>query len=310
MKADMFDRIIDRVLSQARIVSCVLHYYNEPTLNPHMPEIVRRAKAKGLMTLMSTNGSYPDNLKRCMAEGLDNLIFSVSGWTQKVHEKSHDHTDIELIKKSMEYTSANLKPGQFVRVGWHDYAYNKHEQPMMHEFSDRLGFKFTPYQTSVLPLDLPTEIFDRMDRGEPVEEHVAERDIPTKLKDAAKMCKDRRHFTCIYQHRMVAVDGNGKLYSCPAKIGRINIRESVFETDLEQFNDNRYKDPACVRCRELGAHVYGMQKYHASLGTAAELGRKAEDTWRALGLGARFPKLTAKIAGMFYERPGKKGVTK
>src|SRR5690242_19267904 len=75
MKADMFDRIIDRVLSQARIVSCVLHYYNEPTMNPHMPEIIRRAKAKGLVTLMSTNGSYPDNLKRCMAEGLDNLIF-------------------------------------------------------------------------------------------------------------------------------------------------------------------------------------------------------------------------------------------
>jgi len=310
MKADMFERIIDSVSKQARITSCVLHYYNEPTLNPHMPDVVRVAKKKGLFTLMSTNGSYPENLKKCMEAGVDNLIFSVSGWTQKTHERSHDHTNLDLIKESMKYTSAHLKPGQFVRVGWHDYAYNKDEQPMMRAFAESLGFKFTPYETSLLPLDLPTAIFEEIDKGHKIEEHAGEKDLATKMPEAAMMCKERRHFTCVYQHRMVAVDGNGKLYCCPAKIGRSNIRASVFETDLEQFNKDRYSDPQCVRCHELGAHVYGMQKYHASLGTMAELGRKAEDAWRALGVGARFPKLTRKVLSMLYERPGKKEITK
>lgn len=310
MKPDVFERIIDHVSKQARITSCVLHYYNEPTLNPHMPDIVRIAKKKGLFTLMSTNGSYPENLKKCMAEGVDNLIFSVSGWTQKTHERSHAHTNIDVIKASMEYTSAHLKPGQFVRVGWHDYWYNKEEQPLMREFSDKLGFKFTPYQTSLLPLDLPTQIFDEMDKGHIVQEHVGEKDLATKMKDAAKMCKDRRHFTCVYQERMVAVDGNAKFYCCPAKIGRSNIRSSVFETDLEQFYKDRFNDPQCVRCHELGAHVYGMQKYHASLSPMAELGRKAEDVWRSFGLGAKFPRLTRTVTSLFYERPGKKKITK
>jgi pyruvate-formate lyase-activating enzyme len=310
MKPEMFERILDTILAQARITSCLLYYYNEPTLNPHMPDLVRVAKKKGLVTLISTNGSYPENLKRCMAEGVDNLIFSVSGWTQKVHERSHNHTNIELIKANMEETSRNLKPGQFVRVGWHDYWYNKEEQPMMREFAERLGFKFTPYQTSLLPLDLPVQIFEQMDKGLPVEEHVGEKDLATKMKDAAKMCKDRRHFTCAYQHRMVAIDGNGMLYSCSAKIGKDNMRTSVFETDLEQFNKDRFKDPVCIRCKELGAHVYGTQRYNMSLSFKAELHRRAEDTWRALGLGAAFPNLTKTLIKTFYERPGKKAITK
>jgi pyruvate-formate lyase-activating enzyme len=309
MKPEMYERILDRVLEQARITSSLLYYYNEPTLNPHMPELVRITKKKGIVALMSTNGSYPENLKRCMAEGLDNLIFSVSGWTQKVHERSHDHTNIELIKASMKYTSEHLKPEQFVRVGWHDYWYNKEEQPLMRAYAESLGFKFTPYQTSLLPLDAPVQIFEALDKGLPVEEHPGEKDLATKLKEAAKMCKDRRHFSCAYQHRMVAIDGNGMLYSCSAKIGKGNMRTSVFDTDLEQFNKERFKDPVCVRCHELGAHVYGTQRHHSSLSVGAELRRKAEDTWRALGLGSAFPNLTKTLIKTFYERPGKKAMT-
>src|ERR1700722_220830 len=309
LKPDMWERILDRILEQARISSVLLYYYNEPTMSPYMPDLIKVSKKKNLVVLMSTNGSYPENLKRCMAEGLDNLIFSVSGFTQAVHERSHDHTNIELIKENMRTTSKNLKPGQFVRVGWHDYWYNKEEQPLMKKFAEDLGFKFTPYQTSLLPLDAPLKIFEDLHKGVAVQPHPGEKDLAMKVPDAFKMCLDRKHFSCPYQNRMVAVDGNGMLYSCSAKIGKGNMRTSVFETDLEQFNRERFKDPVCVRCKEIGAHVYGTQRYTMSLSMKAHLTRKAEDTWRALGLGSAFPNLTKTLIKTFYERPGKKKIT-
>ncbi len=219
----MYARIVDRIFEQnVKIISTILHYYNEPTLNPHMPEIIKLGKRRGILTVMSTNGSYPENLAKCMEAGLDNLIFSISGFTQEIHERSHKYTDIEKIKQNMISVSKNLKAGQFVRVGWHDYAYNEHEKELMREFTESLGFKFTSYYTSVLPLDIPLQAFEIVQQRKEWIPTPAERDIRTPLSQAAKMCKERRHFKCVYQHRMVTIDSRGFLYNCAAKIGEHN----------------------------------------------------------------------------------------
>lgn len=42
MTLEMFKRIVDRVQSQGHILSVILHYLNEPTMNPHMPDIGSR----------------------------------------------------------------------------------------------------------------------------------------------------------------------------------------------------------------------------------------------------------------------------
>lgn len=268
-----------------------------------MPGIIRYARSRKVETLMSTNGSYPDALAKCMAEGLRNLIFSVSGWTQAVHERSHRYTDIELIKRSMVRTSENLKPGQFVRVGWHDYLYNRHEQAKMKDFSESLGFQFTPYQTSVLPLDLPIKRFYELEDDPNTPDTPAERDVITKLATAKQLCADRKHFTCIYQQRMVAIDGNGMLYSCAARTYKENVRESVFEICIEEFNRRRLSDPDCNACKAVGGHVYGMQKYQSPLNLLHHCLRVGEDIYRGLGIGGRFPWITRMLNRWTYERP-------
>lgn len=306
MKEAMFERIISKVLEQANISGVVLHYYNEPTMNPHMPAVIKVASSRGIASMMSTNGSYPDILHKCMAANLTNLIISVSGWTQSIHERSHKHTDIELIKKSMIEIRKNLKSFQHVRVGWHDYAYNEHEKPLMAAFCKELGFKFTPYYTSVLPLEIPLQIFDQVAHGIIPTTHVAERDIRMPLKHAAKLCMARKHFTCVYQQRMITVDGNGMIYNCAAKVIPSNVRCSIFDVSLESFQKARFSDSDCVKCKSIGGHVYGTQKYDASLSFSAAVMRKAEDIYRRAGISAMFPKLSAKIMGLVYERPGKR----
>ena len=309
MKADMFARILDRILEQGNIISVVLHYYNEPTLNPHMPYVIREAKKRKLDTRMSTNGSRPELLMRCYEEGIDNLIFSVSGFTQAIHERSHHGISIDTVKQAM-IDVAKLRdekfPGSYIKAGWHDYLYNRHEAHLMKQFCINNGIYFDSYQTSVLPLYVVTKRFYELRSADNLPELSPERDLLTKLPEAALMCKERKHWECIYQNGMFAVDGNGSVSICPADISNednSNTYGNIFNINLKQFTEDRKKCSWCFRCKSVGAHVYGMQKYRTPITPMLELRRKAEDIYRQLGLGHRFPKLSKFLGSLMYERP-------
>jgi len=313
MKPDMMERILGYIERRGRVISATHHFYNEPTLNPHIAELVATCHRHGVHCLMSTNGSYPDKLLPVLKQGLTNLIFSVSGWTQKVHERSHKGVNIETVKEAMimasDYVARNrdFKGGRmFVRVSWHDYEYNEHERDLMEAFSDHLGFKFTPYNTGLLPLEQAQARMLQavMDPLSP--EHPGERDLRTKLKEAAVLCRERKHWECINQQRMITVDGDGYLHNCCVKAHDDNRRASLFETDLEAFNDYREKlDADCRACKARGHHVYAMQQYRLPTGPWTEAKKAAENWWRRHSLGGAFPRLAALRSQWTYDRPNK-----
>lgn len=304
MRLEMFKRIIDRVLEQnCLITGVIMHYYNEPTANPWMAEMVAYCRQNKILSHLSTHGGFPEKLKPIMAAGLDSLIFSVSGWTNPVHQRSHKGIDIEAVRASMRYTSDHLLPHQWVRVGWHDYAYNRHEQPLMRAYAKDLGFVFDSYQTSVRPYELVFPVWEKMDRGEEIIEHPAERDLLTKMTETKQLCYDRRHFSCPYQYRMVSIDGNGMLYCCAGRTSPDNIRQSVFDVDLEDFQERRWTDPQCVSCKSVGGHVYAHQKHHEPLNPLWTIRRRAEDFYRYWSLGAYVHPVQRFLLKMTYERP-------
>lgn len=313
MTADMLERILDRVEVFGRVISATHHYYNEPTLNPHIAELVAACHRRGVHCLMSTNGSYPDKLRPVLEQGLTNLIFSVSGWTQAVHERSHRNVRIDTVREAMRMAAGvvasrrDFRGGRmFVRVSWHDYEYNRHERDYMRQFSEDLGFKFTSYNTGLLPLEQAQErmVQSVLDPDSP--EHPGERDLRTKLKEAATLCRERRHWPCINQQRMITVDGDGVLHNCCVKAHDANKRGSIFETDLEEFDRyRREEDPDCRACLAAGHHVYAMQQYRLPLGPWTTAKKRGEALWRRFNLGGVFPQLSAWRSQWTYDRPQK-----
>jgi len=311
MTPAMLEQILDYILKQGKIISASHHFYNEPTSLPHIAQLVKLCHDRGIYCFMSTNGSFWKGLKPVMEQGLTNLIMSISGFTNEIHQRSHKGVDIEVVKRNMIEVSKIIHSRRdfaggrmFVRVSWHDYEYNEHEKPLMKKFSDDLGFHFTPYNTGLLPLEQAQARMLEAAANPNSPEHPGERDLRTKLIEAHKLCGERKHWTCINQGRMLTVDGDGILHNCCVKAHDANKRGSLFETDLEEFQNYReHSDMDCFNCKKHGHHVYAMQQYRLPLGVKTTVKKFAEDTWRKHNLGGVFPKLSALRSQWSYDRP-------
>jgi len=315
MKPDMMERILNHIEKFGPVVSATHHYYNEPTANPHTPENIRVCHDHSIRCLMSTNGSFWKGLKPVMEQGLTNLIFSVSGWSQSVHERSHAGVNVETLRANMIETARVISgrngkdffgERMFVRVSWHNYDYNRHEMATMKQFSEDLGFTFTVYDTGLLPLERAQArmIQATKDPGSPMD--IGERDLRTKLAEAAQLCFERKHFPCINQQRMITVDSDGNLHNCCVKAHDANKRGSLFNTDLEEFNRYRMeKDADCKKCKAHGHHVYAMQQYRVPVGWLTTAKQFGATKWRELRLNTLFPSVSNWRSKGTYVRPRK-----
>jgi len=300
MRPEVLDRALTHIGSQVKITSVVCHNYNEPSLIPWLWELIYTVKKHNTLVFLSTNLSCTpkmfDNLRRALAFGVDNFIISCSGFTQKTYEISHKGGDIELVKRLMREVARIKRKDTPVRVGWHQYRYNTHEEPLMREYAESLGFTFTPYACSLLPLEVAIEA---MESGVP---HPGAEDLITPMPEAKKLCFERRHFRCVYQDSWLVLEPDGKLRFCsPRSMDRTEqFKPYAWDIDVEKYRQERYKNPTCIACKAKGYHVYGNQQYHRKVHS---LTRNLEDAYKLMGLGGKFPWLSKLINSRMYVRP-------
>jgi hypothetical protein len=123
------------------------------------------------------------------------------------------------------------------------------------------------------------------------------------VKDAQKLCWDRRNWPCILQTQILPVNGQGIVMNCSNRSDEANLRGNLFETTVPEVFAKRKNDAACKACKAVGAHVYATQHYTRSRYSPIRI---AENTYRRLGLAGRFPKFSAWATRNLYMRPQKK----
>ncbi len=89
------------VISQLkdRLIYLIFYFQGEPFIHPDFLSMVCHAHEQGLYTITSTNGHFlHDDLARQTVEsGLDRLIISVDGTTQKVYEQYRKSGNLEQV---------------------------------------------------------------------------------------------------------------------------------------------------------------------------------------------------------------------
>lgn len=240
MSLEMAENIIRKACKEARVLSVCLYYFNEPFLHPKIVELVSLVHKYKKNVLLSSNLSFEgkplENLKTVLELEPFNLIVSLSGYNQETYERSHFGGSVALVKENL-YKIANWrKPGTSIRVSYHRYRYNRHEEILMKRFVESLGdgFTFTPYGTGLLPLE---KVEARWHGREAMSN--AEEDILVPLDKARSLSVERKHWDCHLQSQTLVVSGDGLVYNCGTRNNTENLRENFFAYSVNEIMDNK-----------------------------------------------------------------------
>lgn len=302
MTLDAANDIIEKACKEARVLSVCLYYFNEPFLLPHIGEFVDIVHSHKKNVLLSTNLSFKSDilLKRVinvLAKEPFNLIVSLSGWTQDIYERSHKNGDVEQVRKNLLLIKKYRKPGTSIRISWHRYKYNTHEEATMEQFVQEelgAGFFWTPYGIGLLPLE---KVEGRWNGDLATN---AESDIMVPLEEAQKLCEDRKDWDCHLQTQTLVVNSQGFVYNCGTRNNQENLRSNFFRHSVNEIMEGRKTDSMCISCKAKGLHIYGQQAYTIPL---YSLSRRLIELYKKTGLQGIFPSLTKWGIKSFYQRP-------
>ena len=81
-----------------------------------------------------------------LAENPETLLISISGWTREIYERLYKDGDIEKVSANMREVAKLKGPKTHVQVSWYKDRLQRteHEEPLMQEFAESLGFACVP----------------------------------------------------------------------------------------------------------------------------------------------------------------------
>lgn len=173
MDVKVFGRLVSHMLKY-EIISpdALFRIYNwyEPTLNPHLPDIVNYMHETGLRLDMSTNASMVPNFSKIRTcEHYYGVLFSMPGFSQKSYDRIHGFR-FETVKDNIKRTMEELRKRGFhgdAYINYHLYQFNIDEVYAAKEFADEVGIRlhtmfayfngtrgFSEYITETMPPEI------------------------------------------------------------------------------------------------------------------------------------------------------------
>jgi len=152
LSLSQFNQFIDQVGLYAAVTS--LYNYGEPLLNKRFPELVKAAKEYLLYTFTSSNLSLPlKNPEAIVASGLDRMVLSIDGASQKILERYRRRGNMAVIVENIKnIVAAKHKLGTekpFLSWQFLTFEHNIHELDTALEMAEVLGvnefYVATPY---------------------------------------------------------------------------------------------------------------------------------------------------------------------
>jgi radical SAM protein with 4Fe4S-binding SPASM domain len=135
-----------------------INYYfqGEPFLNPDFLTLISQAKQKRIFTSTSTNAHFIDGQKarEIVQSGLDQLIISIDGLTQKTYEAYRRNGQLNKVLEATEHLIAAKKelksPTPYLIFQFLAVRANEHEIPEIHLLGKELNIDEVRIKTAQL----------------------------------------------------------------------------------------------------------------------------------------------------------------
>lgn len=154
LNLDLHETMLDQVKKSVFYIN--YYFQGEPFLHPQFLELIRSAKRRKIYTATSTNAHFIDKKKarEIVASGLDRLIISIDGLTQKTYENYRVNGKLDKVIEGTKHLIAAKKEAdsktphlifQFLAV-----KPNEHEIPEVFKLGKEVGVDEVRIKTAQL----------------------------------------------------------------------------------------------------------------------------------------------------------------
>ncbi len=219
-----------------------INYYfqGEPFLNPHFLDLIKEAKKHNIYTATSTNAHFIDESKaeEIVQSGLDRLIISIDGLTQKTYENYRVNGQLDKVieaSKKMVEAKKKLKSKtphlifQFLVV-----KQNEHEAKAVFNLASELKINEVRLKTA--------QLYD-FKHGNPLMPESEEYSRYKRKKDGTFALKYKTGNHCWRMWSSSVLTWDGKVVPCCFDKDAQHIIGSVEEQDFNTiWNSSKYKN--------------------------------------------------------------------
>ncbi len=244
--------------------------YGEPLLNMKTPELIRLAKRYLMSTALSTSLSVrrfePEGY---VESGLDFMVVSVDGATQRIYERFRSHGNLELVLDNIRrLVDAKRRLGRRTpAISWNFLAFehNAHEIPLAERTARKLGVDLfrvaNPFDVrwddpEVRPADVKsyvkrlgwTTLSNSPDNWNPspdsIDSATVESAFSTPLSQSShSSTAPSAGHTCHWLYKNMVMDATGRIMPCcGAPRPDTNLVFAKFDTaSADPFNSEKYR---------------------------------------------------------------------
>jgi len=158
ISVDLFEKSIDKLIEEGLInsQSCIFLYnWGEPFLHPDLDKIMEYVNKREINFALSSNASIDKEFKAKEVKKLQEISFSMSGFSQSSYDRVHGFR-FENIKKNIAMFAENLKKAGYrnrVKIFFHIYQFNLDEIILAKEFAKTIDADFVPYYAFIADYD-------------------------------------------------------------------------------------------------------------------------------------------------------------
>ncbi len=260
MPFETFREVIDKIKIEDPFVGNIqLYQWGEPTLNRHLPEMIRYARQKGICCAVSSNLNNNNIDFQTIIESKPEWFrISASGWGEQ-YEITHTGGRWNVFIKNLERVAMLRKevhPEMKVELYYHLYKHSiGNDLKKFHNLCEELSIEFHPVYAYLISLDDVLQYKEGIPLPATAKE--AQCLMLLDLEDGLKIAQSEASLPCD-AFRSIHINADLSVSNCMMFFYPEENRavENFLDTTIDEIMSIRRKCDLCKRCMKFGIHRY------------------------------------------------------
>ena len=261
MTTETLSSVLDKLLIEVDVVEGVGFFnWTEPLLHPQIASLVEEVSKRGIKCWISSNLNVLRNPDELLAAQPYEIIVSVSGFEQDVYQRGHRRGNIETVKNNMRILADAAKQAlirgsrTWLRLVYHRYSDNEHDEKQMERYANELGFVFNPGWAYVTTVERVIDLHVNRTRHPQDEEVLSRLAVPF---DQAMTLVDTPTDSCNHIDKRLVMNADADVFICCASSGaQTNIVGNYLSISLSELQERKRKHSLCEPCMHHSVMTY------------------------------------------------------